>query len=317
MELSISGTPIETKDFSWETGINVYGNRGTMDGLLPGMDIMYVTDVQYSGAKAASYSGGDFMAIAGSEWQRVNIEPDEALKATNPDAYAKQVEQAAKYNGMLILDKDGMPQEGETSIQVGNREPKFQGGFNNTFRYKNWTFNMLWEFRVGGDVFNGTKYAMTMSGTSQFSADVRNRDLTISGVQVVDGEYVEKEFTFSPSGTYVMSGKEKSGYNVIRDYYQGAYNYESRNWITDVNSVRLRSISVSYELPKTLLEKTRCIKRASLSFSANNLLLFTNYDGDPEVAAAGAGAGGSSSVGFDYCGVPATASCAFGVNLTF
>ena len=317
MELSISGTPIETKDFSWETGINVYGNRGTMDGLLPGMDIMYVTDVQYSGAKAASYSGGDFMAIAGSEWQRVNIEPDEALKATDPDAYAKQVEKAAKYNGMLILDKDGMPQEGETAIQVGNREPKFQGGFNNTFRYKNWTFNMLWEFRVGGDVFNGTKYAMTMSGTSQFSADVRNRDLTISGVQVVDGEYVEKEFTFSPSGTYVMSGKEKSGYNVIRDYYQGAYNYESRNWITDVNSVRLRSISVSYELPKTLLEKTRCIKRASLSFSANNLLLFTNYDGDPEVAAAGAGAGGSSSVGFDYCGVPATASCAFGVNLTF
>ena len=317
MELSISGTPIKTRDFTWESGINLYGNRGTMDGLLPGMDIMYVTDVQYSGAKAASYSGGDFMAISGSVWQRVNIVPDETLKASNPDKYAQQVEQASKYNGMLILDKDGMPQEGETDIQVGNREPKFQGGFNNTFRYKNWTFNMLWEFRVGGDVFNGTKYAMTMSGTSQFSADFRNQDLTITGVQEVDGEYVPASFTFSKDGTYVMSGKKKSGYNVIRDYYTGAYNYESRNWITKVNSVRLRTISVSYEFPKTLLEKTRCIKRASLSFSANNLLLFTNYDGDPEVAAAGAGAGGSSSVGFDYCGVPSTASCAFGVNLTF
>jgi ferric enterobactin receptor len=38
---------------------------------------------------------------------------------------------------------------------------------------------------------------------------------------------------------------------------------------------------------------------------------------DPEVAAAGSGAVGSSSVGIDYCGVPATASFAFGVNLTF
>lgn len=317
MELSISGTPIETKDFSWETGINLYGNRGTMDGLLPGMDIMYVTDVQYSGGKAASFSGGDFMGIAGGVWKRVDVTPDESIKASDPETYAQQVANA-KYNGMLILDKDGMPQQGETDVQVGNREPKFQGGFNNTFRYKNWTFNMLWEFRVGGDVLNATKYAMTVSGVSKFSGDVRNRDLVIDGVQLdANGNYAPATYTFSPNGTYVMSGTEKSGYNVIRDYYQGAYNYESRNWITDVNSVRLRSISVSYELPKTLLEKTRCIKRASLSFTANNLLLFTNYDGDPEVAAAGAGAGGSSSVGFDYCGVPSTASCAFGVNLTF
>ena len=59
------------------------------------------------------------------------------------------------------------------------------------------------------------------------------------------------------------------------------------------------------------------IKRASVTATASNLLLFTNYDGDPEAAASGAGVGGSSSVGFDYCGVPATASFAFGVNLTF
>lgn len=316
MELSISGTPVETKDFSWETGINLYGNRGTMDGLLPGMDIMYVTDVQYSGGKVASFSGGDFMGISGSKWMRVNVTPDESLKATDPAAYEKQVARA-KFNGQLVLDADGMPMVGETDVQVGNREPKLQGGFNNTFRYKNWTLNMLWEFRIGGDVLNATKYAMTVSGVSKFSGDVRDRDLVISGVQKVDGEYVPATFTFSPNGTYVMSGTETSGYNVIKNYYQGAYNYESRNWITDVNSLRLRSISLGYEFPKALLEKTRCIKRASLSFTATNLLLFTNYDGDPEVAAAGAGAGGSSSVGFDYCGVPATASFAFGVNLTF
>ena len=74
---------------------------------------------------------------------------------------------------------------------------------------------------------------------------------------------------------------------------------------------------MSYNIPKSLLEKTKVVKRASVSATATNLRLFTNYDGDPEAAASGAGAGGSSSVGFDYCGVPATASFAFGVNLTF
>lgn len=63
MELSISGTPLQKKDFTWETGINIAGNRGTMDGLPEGMEFMYVTDVQYGSAKAASISGGHFMAI--------------------------------------------------------------------------------------------------------------------------------------------------------------------------------------------------------------------------------------------------------------
>mgnify|MGYP007028325456 FL=1 len=44
---------------------------------------------------------------------------------------------------------------------------------------------MLWEFRVGGDVVNGTQYAMDNSGVSQFSADVRNRSLTVTGVNAM------------------------------------------------------------------------------------------------------------------------------------
>jgi len=72
-----------------------------------------------------------------------------------------------------------------------------------------------------------------------------------------------------------------------------------------------------YDFPKSWLNKVGFIKRASLSASVNNILLFTNYEGDPEVAASGAGVGGSSSVGFDYCGVPATSGMTFGLNLTF
>ncbi|WP_407404373.1 SusC/RagA family TonB-linked outer membrane protein [Sodaliphilus sp.] len=300
LEFSLSGTPVQTKDFTWETGINVAGNRGTMDGLPEGMEFMYVTDVQYAGAKACSISGGNFMAISGTKWARTE-------------------------DGKLILDKNGFPTTDNTTIQVGNREAKFSGGWNNTLTYKNFTFNMLWEFRVGGDVFNGTKYAMTMSGVSKFSGDFRNEPLVISGVVQTGTDadkkpiYEDKTFTWEPSydKTYEFNGKQISGYNIVQNYYQGAYNYETRNWITKVNSLRLRSISLSYELPKELLAKTKVLKRASVTASATNLLLFTNYDGDPEVAASGAGRGGSSSVGFDYCGIPATSSFAFGVNLTF
>ena len=316
LELSISGTPIETKDFVWESSLNMAGNRGTMTGLPEGMEIMYVTDVQYGGARAATVSGGHFMAITGTKWTRVE------------NVYDKDGKCIADYGdlqGTLVIDKNGFPTtDGVYSYEIGNREATFTGGWNNTLSFKGFTFNMLWEFRVGGDVFNGTKYAMTNAGTSQFSADVRNQPLTITGVQQTGKDDkgnpvygAVESHTWTPDGVFEYNNKQTSGYNIIKNYYTGAYSYEVANWLTKVNSLRLRTLSLTYDLPKKLLQKTRVIKRASFTATANNVLLFTNYDGDPEVAASGAGSGGSSSVGFDYLGTPATSSFTFGVNLTF
>ncbi|MGN1246587.1 MAG: SusC/RagA family TonB-linked outer membrane protein [Muribaculaceae bacterium] len=294
MELTIGGTPITTRDFTWETSINVYGNRGTVKHLPDGTKYLYVTDVQVGNVQAASYNDGPFMALSGGEWLR-------------------------NENGDLVLDKNFMPQGAEsnsTQLLVGNREPKLQGGWNNTFSYKNFTLNMLWEFRVGGAVFNGTEYSMTMSGMSKLT-EGRDR-LEITGVQKDGDGYTPVEtHVFEADGVYDFNGTKISGKELIKNYYTSYYYRESRNFITDVNSLRLRTISLSYELPKNVLAKTKCIKRASLSATANNLLLFSNYHGDPEVAVSGSGITGSSSVGIDYCGVPSTASFSFGVNLTF
>ena len=294
MELTIGGTPVKTRDFSWESSINVYGNRGTVKHLPDGTKYLYVTDVQVGNVQAASYNDGPFMALSGGEWLR-------------------------NENGDLVLDKNFMPQGAQsnsTHILVGNREPKFQGGWNNTLTYKGFTFNMLWEFRVGGAVFNGTEYAMTMSGMSKLT-EGRDR-LEITGVQASGDGYTPVEtHVFEADGVYNFNGTKISGKELIKNYYTSYYYRESRNFITDVNSLRLRTISLSYELPKNVLAKTKCIKRASVSATANNLLLFSNYHGDPEVAVSGSGITGSSSVGIDYCGVPSTASFSFGVNLTF
>lgn len=296
MELSISGTPIQTKDWTWETGINLSGNRGTVGNLLDGCEILYVTDVQVGNAKAASFNDGNFMAISGSRWTRTA-------------------------DGKVVLDANGMPtSDGETKYEIGNREPKFQGGWNNTLTWKNFTFNMLWEFRVGGHVYNGTQYAMTVAGTSKLT---ENRDyLKVSGVVQTGGTkdnpiYEDRTFEFESGKTYQYNGKTTSGETIINGYWQTYYARESANFMKEVNSLRLRTVSLSYEMPKSLLAKSKFIQRAVFTATANNVLLFTNYDGDPEVAAAGSGVVGSSSVGIDYCGVPATASFAFGVNLTF
>ncbi len=274
--------------------------------LLDGMNILYVTDVQVGSARAASFNNGNFMAISGSELDR------------DP-------------NGNLILDSNNMPTGGKNDkLEIGNREPRVAGGWNNTLTWKGFSFNMLWEFRFGGHVYNGTYYSMVANGTAKMTED---RDqLTISGVHQTgtqdvtnpDGTITKvpiygdvEDFTFKAGQLYDYNGKQTPGEWIINNYYQDYYLRESSNFMKKVNALRLRTISLSYSLPQSLLAKTKFIKGCTFSAVANNLLLFTNYDGDPEVAAAGAGSIGSSSVGIDYCGVPSTASFAFGVNLTF
>lgn len=290
MELTVGGTPVKTKDFTWETSLNIYGNRGTVKNLPKGTETLYLTDVQFGGAQAASFNDGPFMGISGYQY---------------------------KYNdGKIILDQYGMPTyDNSTRVLIGNREPKFQGGWNNTLTYKNFTFNMAWEFRVGGDIYNGTDYYMVNMGMSDLTSN--RESLTISGVTSDgNGGYKDATFTFEAGKTYNLNGAQVDGREVIQKYYTDYYYREGTNYITKVNSLRLRTISLSYDIPKFLLQKIH-VKRASVTATANNLLLFTNYRGDPESSAAGSGVSGSGATGVEYCGVPATASFAFGVNLTF
>jgi hypothetical protein len=293
MELSIKGTPIQTKDLRWDAALNLSGNRGTVDNLIEGVDILYVTDVQVGGVKAASFNGGDFMGLSGMQWNRTD-------------------------DGKVILDKWGMPtSDNAATHQVGNREPKLIGGFNNSIRYKNWNLSFLWDFRIGGDIFNGTDYVQTINGLSKRTEG--RESLTIDGVvEDGNGNYVPKTFTYQANQMYDMNGTQTSGKKIIQDYYGTYYGKESANFITKTNWLRLRSVSLSYTLPQHLLKKTKVLKGCMFTLTGTNLLLFTNYEGlDPEASAAGSGVIGSSSVGIDYCGVPATAGMSFGVNLTF
>lgn len=291
-ELTLSGQPVVTKDFQWESSLNLSHNNGTVKNLLQGIDVLYVTDVQVGGVKAASFNGGKFMGIAGSQWNRTD-------------------------DGKVILDKNGMPDwDGKSTYCVGDREADVRGGWNNTFTYKNLSLSMLWDFSFGGDVFNGTKYGMLTAGTSEQSAN--RESITINGVQKQDdGTYRDASYTFERGKVYDFNGQPTSGDIIIAGYYQTYIGRESRNFITKTNYLRLRSLNLTWSLPQQWLAKTGAIKACALSVAANNLLLFTNYDGDPDVSYAGSGSVGSSSSGIDYFCVPSTRSFTFGVNLTF
>lgn len=280
IEISLNGSPIKRDNFTWDVTLNFSHNKGVVKALPGALPILYVTDVQVGNAKAASFDGGDFMGLSGSKWQ------------TDDD-------------GNLLLNWDtGYPLTGTLeTLPVGNREADFLGGLNNNFSFNNWNLSFLLDFRKGGDVYNGTEHLLVNYGLAKVT---ENRGSTISFTGM----------SLNPATEQYESVTRE----VIADerYYRDVYLNNAPFFIEDVNWLRLRSVSLAYSLPGSVLARMPYIKGATITATGTNLLLLTNYSGmDPETSAAGAGVIGSGSVGIDYAGVPATAGFAVGLNVRF
>ena len=311
MELAITGTPIATRDFEWETSLVLSGNRNRLGDFVPGVDIFYVTDVQMGGARAGSIpNGGYFAGIISNQYY---------MEATDVSDWATQRKTRVPNARFEIDPTTGLYKRSTANSDiVGNREPKMIGGFNNSFTYKNLNLSFLLDLRLGGHIYNGTEYYLVSRGLSPITAD--RSSVEFSGV-VNKGTakapvWEEQTITYEADKTYTISGNARSGKYMIQQYWSNYLNH-SPNFMTETNWIRLRSISLSYNF-KDLIKGQNLVKGLSATVTGTNLWILTNYKGmDPEVAVSGSGTGGSGSAGFDYCSVPATAGVSFGLNLTF
>jgi len=305
MEIALTGKVVSYRNFSWNSTLNFSYNEGRLGAFIPGVAYFYPTDAQFGTIKAASIpNGGYFAGMTGQSYMH------------ETDANGKEI-----LNGRYQINtKTGLYKLDPNVLVVGNREPDFIGGFENTFRYKNLSLSFLLDIRIGGDVFNGTEYAMVINGLSKKTLLNNRQSVTLNGVS--DRTGADTTITYNADQSYNIAGTTVSGASMIQQYWSstktgdGSYAANSYNFITSVNWLKLRSLSLTYDF-SGILKNQKIIKGLSATAVGTNLFTWTNYKGmDPEVSAAG-GTGGSGSTGIDYLGVPAVASFTFGVNLKF
>jgi ferric enterobactin receptor len=298
MEVALTGKVVSRKDFGWDATLNFSYNRGTLGAFIPGVQYFYPTDVQFGTIKAASIpNGGPFLGIIGQPYLH--------------EVDSKGVEVP---NGRYQIDvTTGLYKLNPNLPVVGNREAKYIGGFNNTLRYKNLSFSFLLDIRIGGDIFNGTDYAMVVNGLSKKTTLNDRQSVTLTGVSSKTG--ADTSITYNAGQSYTIGTTNYAGSSLIYQYWQN-YAANSLNFITAVNWLKLRSLSLTYDFTD-MFKKQGVVKGLSVTATGTNLFTWTNYKGmDPEVSVAG-GTGGSGSTGIDYLGVPAVANFTFGLNLKF
>jgi hypothetical protein len=161
--------------------------------------------------------------------------------------------------------------------------------------------------KKGGDVYNATGYYTYLLGLHPRSIENREGNLTFNGV-LKDG--LENSANPTPNNISI-----NPFYNTAF-YTSSIIDYEFIE--KDVSWLRLRDITLSYQLPANWIQKTKVFRTASVGFTATDLVMFTNYTGgDPGVNGTTVATGGSGSSGIDYGNLPIPKTFNFNVRVGF
>ena len=205
--------------------------------------------------------------------------------------------------GDLLIDPTtGLPIRSANFVDAGyDRTPDFTIGLENRFTWGRWSASFLLDIRKGGDVLNATEHFLVTRGLSKRTLD-RETPRVIRGV-LRDGR--ENSATPTPNNIVVVPAVQTA-------YYTGMS--EELFIEKDINWVRLRDITVRYEIPGRWLKA----RNASVFLTATDLFLATNYSGlDPIVNGNSAAVGGSGGAGIDYGNFPIPRGVSFGLKVGY
>ena len=347
IELTLGGTPINRNGWRLDLTTNFYKNATTIKELSEGLNFYTLwTDAK---GGAWTYVGDKIGDIYDAEIVTVT-------------------DQSSKYFGYPILDSDGSWQSvsaSKSKTKIGNFNPDFILGLQTSLSYKNWSLNMTFDWRNGGNFVSQTyRYGESDLKSQRFLDNLINPG-SMTGDALRNYLVANQETMIKINGNNfpIVGGptKEYGGYPFEyggKVYPNGVFNpgvianYDSKGAITgyeenlggpntriipfgdnypwsftraatfDASFVKLREVSLGYEIPKDIVKKLG-LEAANFSVYSRNIILWTaaKIGIDPETAfqpQAGAQAGTQFKQGIErYNVTPWVIPVGFKLGLTF
>lgn len=302
VEVSLNTTPVKLRNFSWDLNLNFSSNKNTVSELADGVQKIFIAG--FTGGEIDAFAGEAFGQIYGGIYERAN--PGTGSKGLT--------------SGDLLINDDvndpgfGKPIVSAQNALLGDVNPKWLGSVTNSLTFKTLTLGFQVDIRHGGQIWNGTKGALSYFGTSK---ETENRGTSsvfegLLGHLNADGDVVH----YGPDGVTEIpgAGTANTTATVYDQYYWqfigSSFIGPSEQSVEDVSFVKLRQASLSVALPKSIFRKA--FKSATFTVFANNIILHTPYTGvDPETSLSGP----SNGQGLDYFNNPSAKSFGARLNL--
>jgi len=292
-ELTISGDAFRGKNFSWAPSFNISYNKNEITALSEGINQFLTTTSSLESASISQVGGPLGMiyvvqtaGVDAASGRRIFIE-----KSTGKKVLYQQVAPAGQFRYTYedgTEAKNGISLANDASAYK-NTQPKFSGGFDNTFRYKQFDLGLTFTYQLGFYIYYGTNSGLRDQRFWNNSTDMMRRWTTPG--QVTDIPKVV-------AGDNVSNG---SSFPIDVNVFKGDF-------------LKLRTASLGYTLPVSFVSKAK-IANARIYVSGNNLLILTKYPGsDPEVSSNG---GSNSSGGVERNSVGNGRAFTAGISVKF
>lgn len=242
VEFSITAVPVSTRNFTWTSTFNIDSNVTTIEKL-------NIAEGESAGTGVTRMVVGDRLNNIWGYKTNGIAQLDEDLTQVAQLTNRPLVAGEQKYQD---INNDGVIDQ-DDEVVLGNLNPKFSFGFNNTFSYKNLNVNLFLEGNYGNDIINYTRKALE-------SMDGRVNNITTT---------LDRWTPENPDARLPRADRNSNS---------SAF---SDRWVEDGSYLRIRDLTVGYTLPRKLL---RGVASINVFVSFENLYTFTKYSGnDPSI----------------------------------
>jgi TonB-linked SusC/RagA family outer membrane protein len=294
IEIMLNTTPIKTKDFQWDIGINWSHNDN---------EVVKLAQVGNDTIKSLLLDAiGDLYDVPGHPTSEIYGTDYVRVGTYNP---------ANPTQGLVLSDQPGpgygLPMASPNApTALAKTQPDWIGGVTTSVRYKGFSLGAVLSIRAGGYMWDGTEGAMEYYGTAGVTEN-RGQPYQVPAGAVWG-------HLGGPNGTTVIQTTAPSTDPATYGYYYYQNLTSIYSGLTTPNIypsgyVRISQINFTWSLPERWVRKAK-FTRVSLTLFANNPVLWTKYPGvDPETSFAGP----ANAQGEDWFNNPGTKS--YGVRL--
>ncbi len=299
LDFQLTTFNISKSNFSWSTTLTLSADRnkvadlGGLDDQFSGeqniVRVGYPIDSHYGYVMEGVFPDQESVDSRNVTLPDGTIQPYQYIGTSAGDVIFKNMNGFQTDSvGNILLDINGNPYKIITSddrVIIGNPNPDFYFGFENTFTYKNWNLSVFFQGTYGNDIYSLTR------------REIERMDHFFNYSSVVLDRWRNPgDITNVPRATVVDP-------NANSDT-------PSTRFIEDGSFVRLKYITLSYRIPQRAMSRLG-MSSAHVYVTGENLLTITNYSMyDPEIATNG-------SQGIDMGGVPQARLFVAGVRLNF
>lgn len=291
VELTVNLTPIKTRDFRWDMTVNWTKNNSKVISLYNNQPSFEITGFP-NAVQLVAEKGKPYGELWGSDYV---------------------------YTHGQIRDSLGYPEKATNALSdIGNINPKWYGGINNSFHYKNFSLSFLIDVKKGGDVYSLDMDYGSSGGLPPRTAGYNKNHIGVRAPLADGGGYLFPGVDVSgkPNGTLV----DASDINLGLFPFSSINKEAARTFVYDAGYVKLREAAFTYSLPASTLKHMNFVKGLDLSLTGRNLwIIHKNLPyADPEQGVPSLGTYGTNgSTGYQSGSYPVFRTFGFNVKARF